>query len=263
MKIASLEKVAKEMNKVMCYGLNDKGEVEDESELIDLELSDKALAKEIAKRAKEDLAPNDKDEFSEDVWAYFAKHGLLPEGCEANSEEEDEEEDEPKPKSKKEKSKKVAKEEPEEEEEPEEPEEEAPKAKKEKSKKEKSEPKGGKEKQAKEKKATRDKGPSFEQIACDIVKSTKPNNCREALMEKFTELYHARGKTDEDFIRERVEIYYRIAAKRLGMEYEPVGKKEKTKKTAPAKSKKAGPDPDGMDEDEEEEEAPKPKKSKK
>lgn len=231
MKIASLEKVAKEMNKVMCYGLNDKGEVEDESELIDLELSDKALAKEIAKRAKEDLAPNDKDDFSKDVWAYFAKHGLLPEGCEADSEQEDEDEEEtPKPKSKKEKAKKK---------------EEKPKA-------------------AKEKKATRDKGPSFEQIACDIVKSTKPERCRAALVEKFTELYHARGKTDEDFIRERVEIYYRIAAKRLGMEYEPVGKKEKTKKAAPAKSKKAGPDPDGMDEDEdEEEEAPKPKKSKK
>lgn len=261
MKIASLEKVAKEMNKVMCYGLNDKGEVEDESELIDLELSDKALAKEIAKRAEEDLAPNDKDEFSEDVWNYFTKHGLLPEGCEANSEEEEDEDEEeaPKPKSKKEKAKKVAKEEPEEDEEPEEPEEEAPKAKKEKSKKKEEKPKA-----TKEKKATRDKGPSFEQIACDIVKSTKPNNCREALMEKFTELYHARGKTDEDFIRERVEIYYRIAAKRLGMEYEPVGKKEKTKKTAPAKSKKAGPDPDGMDGDEEEEEeAPKPKKSKK
>lgn len=244
MKIASLEKVAKELNAVMAYGQNDKGEIEDESELIDLELSEKALAKEIAKRAKEDLAPRDKDDFSADVWAYFAQNGLLPEGCEEDSDQgKDEDASEADTDSDGEDSDEA------------EGEEEAPKAKKEKVKKEKKEKKA-----EKEKKAPRPKGPSFEDIACDIVKSNKPEKCREALLEKFTELYAERGKTDEAFIAARVEIYYRIAAKRLNFEYTPLAPKQREKVKKEKVKKERKPDADGMDE---EEEAPKPKKSKK
>lgn len=253
-KIASIEKVAEELNKVMCYGLNEKGEVEDESEMIDLEMSDKALTKEIAKRAQEDLAPKDKEEFSPDVWEYFRQNDLLPEGCE-DEEEEDAEEEEEAPKAK---SKKAKKEEPEEEEEDE------PEGEEEEEEKPSKKPKAKKEKAVKEKKEPREKGPSFEEVACRIVKSHKPEDCYEALMEEFTKLYAKRGKTDKEFIKSRVEIYYRIAAKRLGVECALTPKPKGGHKAVEKVKKSQRKDADGMDAPEEEEEAPKKaKKSKK
>lgn len=189
--------VAEEMNKVMMYGMNENGELSEPDEQIDLEMTDKNLAKEIAKRAKEDLRPDDKDSFSKKVWAYFEENDLLPADEEEAPEEPEELEDD------------EADEEPEE-----------PKSKKKSSKREESEePAPKKSKRDDDKSRTpREKGPSFEDIACQIVKKTPPKEAYEALTEKFTELYEARGKSDEDFIRKRVGIYYRIASQRLSVE---------------------------------------------
>ena len=249
-----LVKAAEETNMVMAYGMDDKGKVVDPDEQIDTSLTDKALEKELESRLKEDLRMEDKEDFSADVWALFEEKGWgpfaskdeeeseeeeedaeEPEGEEAPEEDAEEEEEEaPKPKkSKKEekpakKSKKPAKEEDEEEEKPK------------KSKRDEGE---------KKPRAPRDKGPSFEQIAMDIVKSTDPKDAREALLEKFTGLYHERGKTDEDFIRMRVDIYYKIACTRLHVEMvgvpakkkvekKPSKKVEKKEEEAPKKSKR-------------------------
>lgn len=238
-----LVKAAEEMNRVMAYGMDEKGKVVEPDEQIDTTLKEKALEKELEARCKEDLRMEDKEDFSEEVWALFEEKGWGPlakaeepeeeeedaeepeegEDAEAPEEEEEDDEEEEKPakKSKKEKApKKSKKEEPEDEEE-----EEAPKPKKSK-----------RDDGTKKSRAPRDKGPSFEQIAMDIVKSTDPKDAHDALMEKFTELYHERGKTDADFIKARVNIYHKIACTRLHIEMVgvPVSKKEK----APKKSKK-------------------------
>ena len=234
-----LVKAAEEMNRVMAYGMDEKGKVVEPDEQIDPTLKEKALEKELEARCKEDLRMEDKEDFSEEVWALFEEKGWGPlakaeepeeeepegEDAEAPEEEEDDEEEEkPAKKSKKEKApKKSKKEEPEDEDEDED--EEAPKPKKSK-----------RDDGTKKSRAPRDKGPSFEQIAMDIVKSTDPKDAHDALMEKFTELYHERGKTDADFIKARVNIYHKIACTRLHIEMVgvPVSKKEK----APKKSKK-------------------------
>ena len=72
------------------------------------------------------------------------------------------------------------------------------------------------------------------------MKSTEPKDARAALLEKFTELYHERGKTDADFIRMRVDIYYKIACTRLHVEMVgvPVKKKEEKPKKASKKEEK-------------------------
>ena len=85
--------LAEEMNKVMMYGMNENGELSEPDEQIDLEMTDKNLAKEIAKRAKEDLRPDDKNSFSEKAWAYFEENDLLPADEEEAPEEAEELED--------------------------------------------------------------------------------------------------------------------------------------------------------------------------
>ena len=215
--------VAEEMNKVMMYGMDEQGKLTEPDEQIDLEMTDKNLAKEIAKRAKEDLRPDDKESFSKKAWDYFKDNDLLPEeDAEAEAEDEpaEQEEQEEAPKAKKETKK------------------ETKPAKKEKkaSKRdedvedEKPAKKVSKRSDEKPARAPREKGPSFEDIACQIVKKTPPEDCRKALMDKFTELYKERGKTDEEFITKRVEIYYRIAAGRLGVEMALPPKKAKASK---------------------------------
>lgn len=241
-----LVKAAEEMNRVMAYGMDEKGKVVDPDEQIDTTLKDKALEKELEARCKEDLRTEDKEDFSEEVWALFEEKGWGPLGDKQEPEEEEEDAEEPEGEDA---------EAPEEEEEDDEEEEKpAKKSKKEKAKKpakEEDEDKPKKSKRddgTKKPRAPREKGPSFEQIAMDIVKSTDPKQARDALLEKFTELYHARGKTDADFIRMRVDIYYKIACTRLHVEMVgvPVKKKEeKAKKPAkkeekPAKKSKRG-----------------------
>ena len=208
--------VAEEMNKVMMYGMDEQGKLTEPDEQIDLEMTDKNLAKEIAKRAKEDLRPDDKDSFSKKAWNYFKDNGLLPEeDAEAEADDQPAEQEEA-PKAKKEdkpakKEKKASK-------------------RDEYAEDEKPVKKASKRDDEKPARAPREKGPSFEDIACQIVKKTPPEDCRKALMDKFTELYKERGKTDEEFITKRVEIYYRIAAGRLGVEMALPPKKGKTSK---------------------------------
>lgn len=232
-----LVKAAEEMNRVMAYGMDEKGKVVEPDEQIDTTLKEKALEKELEARCKEDLRMEDKEDFSEEVWALFEEKGWGPlakaeepegEDAEAPEEEEDDEEEEkPAKKSKKEKAPKKSKKE-----EPEDEDEEAPKPKKSK-----------RDDGTKKSRAPRDKGPSFEQIAMDIVKSTDPKDAHDALMEKFTELYHERGKTDADFIKARVNIYHKIACTRLHIEMVgvPVSKKEKPAKKSKKEEKAEKP----------------------
>lgn len=236
-----LVKAAEEMNRVMAYGMNEKGKVVEPDEQIDTTLKEKALEKELEARCKEDLRMEDKEDFSEEVWALFEEKGWGPlakaeepeeeeedaeepegEDAEAPEEDEDDEEEAPKPakKSKKSKEEKPAK-----------------KSKKEEPEGEEAPKKSKRDDGTKKPRAPRDKGPSFEQIAMDIVKSTDPKDAREALIEKFTGLYHERGKTDENFIRMRVDIYYKIACTRLHVEMVGVPAKKSKKDEKPSKKK--------------------------
>ena len=226
-----LVKAAEEMNRVMAYGMDEKGKVVEPDEQIDTTLKDKALEKELEARCKEDLRLEDKEDFSEDVWALFEEKGWGPLAKAEEPEEEDEEEQEGEDADA-----------PEEEEDDEEEEKPAKKSKKEKApKKEEDAPKKSKRDDGSKKRSPRQTGPSFEQIAMDIVKSTDPKDAHDALMEKFTELYHERGKTDEDFIKARVNIYHKIACNRLHIEMVgvPSKKAEKPAKKASKKEDKA------------------------
>lgn len=85
-KVATLEQVANEMNEVMAYGCDENGKLVDESEQIDVELSDKALLKVIKDRAKEDLRAEDEGSFSPEVWDWFIDQNLAPKASSDNSE---------------------------------------------------------------------------------------------------------------------------------------------------------------------------------
>lgn len=267
-----LRKIAEEMNEVMAYGKDpDTGDI-DESELIDVELSPKALEAEIKKRAEEDLREDDEDSFSPDVWAWFAENGLTP--SESEPEEDEDEDEEPAPKKKaaakkpapKKASKKV---EPEEDDEDDEDEEPAPKSKKKPVKKAKEEPEDDEDeddKPAPKKKATPKKNSkkegkriSFEQIAIDIVAN---GGDYDAVLNKFTELYNERGENDEEFIAKRAKIYYNIACKAAGIDPKQTSEKSKKKpaKKAPKKVEPEEDEDEEPEEDEDEEPAPKSKK---
>ena len=243
-----LVKAANETNMVMAYGMDEKGKVVDPDEQIDVTLKEKALEKELESRLNEDLRMEDKEDFSEDVWQLFQDKGWGPFASKAEEAEEEEDEDAEEPEGE-------DAEAPEEEEEDDE-EEEAPKPAKKAAKKSKEEkpakkaakkskdedeeeaPKKSKRDDGTKKpRAPREKGPSFEQIAMDIVKSTDPKDARDALIEKFTGLYHERGKTDENFIRMRVDIYYKIACTRLHVEMVGVPAKKSKKDEKPSKKK--------------------------
>lgn len=77
MERAFIEQIATEMNEIMAYGYADDILV-DESEQIDIELSDKALLNIIKQRAKEDLRPEDVGSFSPQVWQWFVDNKLAP-----------------------------------------------------------------------------------------------------------------------------------------------------------------------------------------
>ena len=93
-KTATLEQVANEMNDVMAYGCDENGKLVDESEQIDVELSDKALLKVIKDRAKEDLRAEDEGSFSPEVWDWFIDNNLAPEPSKDSSENDPDAEDE-------------------------------------------------------------------------------------------------------------------------------------------------------------------------
>lgn len=242
---ASLEKVAKEMNDVMQYGLHDEtGEI-DEDQLIDVELDEDELLDVIKDRAAEDLRPNDEESFSEDVWQWFIDNGITPSDSDDGNiddgpeDEEDEEDEAPAPKSKKDKKpvkeekkpagkKKAAKEEPEDEDE----EDEKPKKK------------SGKKGNAPGLLAGAIKG--NEKIAMDIVEE---GGDLDDVVAEFTKIYKKAGKDDKAYISKRSQIYYNIAVKRLTEEGKIEGKfvgkvipKKKAKddddEPAPKKSKK-------------------------
>lgn len=77
-KVATLQQVAEEMNEVMAYGCNEKGELVDPAEQIDTDLSDKALMRVLKDRAKEDLRAGDEGSFSPEVWDWFVDNNLAP-----------------------------------------------------------------------------------------------------------------------------------------------------------------------------------------
>lgn len=226
--------VAEEMNKVMMYGMDESGKLVEPSEQIDMDMSDEKLAAEIAKRAIEDLRPDDKVSFSKEAWQYFAEKKLLPEGASDGDEEDEPAPVDDAPAKKEDKPEKKASKR-DEEKAPAKKEEKKPAAKKEEKKASKRED----EDDAPKKKEPKEKSPSFEDIACRIVKKTPPEECYAALMSEFTELYKKRGKDNAEFIEKRVDIYYRIAAQRLGVEMHKTSKRAKAKKEEKKASKRA------------------------
>lgn len=232
----SLVKVAEEMNKVMAYGLDSKtGEV-DESELIDVDLSDKALQAEIIKRAEEDLRAADEPDFSPEVWDWFIEQGVIPAGSEGNGDGDgdgdddhpgddvtnsgdDAGDDEPPAK---------------------------PKAK--------GKGKGKEKEKSKAKAADGDKRkgnvPSRAMVEggneAFAKRLVEKKTSWDDFLNEFTELYTKAGKNDEKYILSRAKIYWNIAHKALGImpkdgprKAEPEKKPDKAKEkdNAPAKAK--------------------------
>lgn len=237
----SLQQIAQEMNSVMQYGFDDETGETNEAEQIDLELSDKALQKEILKRAEEDLQPADEDAFSPEVWEWFINNGITPTNGEVQEVADDpdhpegfphgdagevedaeddggeaeveEEENVPAEKPAKDKGKKDVKEKP------------------------------LKKQTAPEKRVPKERGPSNEQIAIDAVKEGKTEK---DLLKIYTKIYEAKGKDDPEYISRRTVIYYNIACKQLGKpcndkvcDSEKEMKKELKKLDTPTKEKEA------------------------
>lgn len=222
----SLQQVAEEMNKVMQYGYDpDTGET-DESEQIDLELSDKALLKDIMERATSELHHDDEKEFSPEVWDWFMNNGITPtegedESVATDNAGEEEEEGEAGGEEEGEVEEKVSAKNP--------------------AKKEKVEKKGIKDKPikkqvAKEKREPKERAPSNEQVAIDAVKEGKSEK---DLLKIFTKIYEAKGKDDPDYIATRTAIYYGIACKALGKVAEKPAKEKPAKKEPVAKKEEA------------------------
>jgi len=69
--------------------------------------------------------------------------------------------------------------------------------------------------EAAKKKGPKREGPSNEQLAYDMVKAGKSEN---EIAKAFTERYHKRDQKDADFIKKRIDIYIRIAKKRIEKE---------------------------------------------
>lgn len=221
-KSISLVQIAEELNEVMQYGVDpETGEV-DTSQQIDTELEEEALYAEVIKSAKEDLAMNDEDSFSVEVWKWFLNEGVVPAGMEeeeeleedayisdaleASSEEEENEEvvEEPAPVKSKKNDKKAVKET---------KEKKAPTPVKEEKKA--AVPKAKEEKKIKKQPAIREKkerGPSNEVVAVEMYKAGKTV---EDFIKKFTQIYLERGK-DAAFGEKRGKDYYGFAVRILG-----------------------------------------------
>lgn len=199
-----LVKVAEEMNTIMAYGKDSKtGEV-DESELIDTELSDKALKAEIIKRAKEDLRPSDKQDFSEEAWDFFVENGVAPGSDDSNDDSADEGTDEADGQ-----------------------EDEAP-----------AKGNGGKKSDKAEKadKGEKKKGnvPSRAMIEggneAYAKKLVQEGTSYDDFVEAFRKLYTKAGKgKDDKYVQSRAHIYWNIAHKQLGIQ-----PKDGPKKAEPA-----------------------------
>ena len=205
-----LVKIAGEMNTVMAYGKDSKtGEV-DESELIDTDLSDKALKAEILKRAEDDLRASDEPDFSPEAWQFFIDNGIIPAGSEGNGggDEDGGDEDAPADDSG-------------------DDDEEAP-----------AKGKGGKgkpDKKADAEKGEKKKGnvPSRAMIEggneAYAKKLVKEKVSYDDFVDAFRKLYVQAGKKDEKYIQSRARIYWNIAHKQLG-----ITPKDGPKKAEPA-----------------------------
>lgn len=229
----SLIQIANELNEVMQYGVDpETGEV-DTSQQIDTELEDKALFDEIMKSASEDLAANDEDSFSPEVWKWFLDQGIAPAGMEEAEGEEGEDDPEdlgieeefvdedgdaveleevapakPAKKATAKKEIKAIKEETKP----------TPKAKEEKKA---AAPQKKEEKKIKRQPAIREKkerGPSNEMIAKEMYEAGKTV---EDFIKKFTQIYTERGK-DAAFGEQRGRDYYGFAQRALGIKPEKV-----------------------------------------
>lgn len=264
-KKVSLEQIAEEMNDVMQYGRNEAGELVNEGDLIDTELSQKALKECIVQRAKEDLRPADVESFSAEVWDWFVDNDLVEdEGASDEVEDEDtsddvtdvadasddesDEDDEPAPPKK-------------------------PAGKKTDTKPVASTPKkaqNGPSKASNGKKQADTQGKvDNAQNGQTVAKKRQPPQGAmaqggnekyavslveegldfDAFHKKFANLYKEAGKTDADYIQKRARIYWGIAHKTLNRplpdrQEVPKGKKradnpENTKAAEPAPAKKA------------------------
>lgn len=226
----SLIQIANELNEVMQYGVDpESGEV-NVSEQIDTELDDEDLFEEVMKSAREDLAANDEDSFSPEVWKWFLDQGITPAGMEevgefvdgdGNTVELVEPEQVAPAKPVKEKTPQKKEEKP------------APKAKEEKKA---AAPQKKEEKKIKKQPAIREKkerGPSNEMIAKEMYEAGKTV---EDFIKKFTQIYTERGK-DAVFGEQRGRDYYGFAQRALGIKPE----KAKIEKKAPKEEAKPAP----------------------
>ena len=203
----TLQQVAEELNDIMAYGQNEKGEVVRPKELIDVKMKEKPLLEEILKRAAADLRASDEEEFSEDAWNFFLDNGITPseddvdpvdagddEGSEGSDDSDADDTD------------------------TDEEAEEAPVKTKGKAKAE-SKPAGkGKEKAASEdgekkgiKKAMVPGG--NEAKAVELAKEGLDLN---GFIKEFTKIYNASGQKDETYIHSRAKIYFNIGYKKIG-----------------------------------------------
>lgn len=236
----SLITVAEEMNRVMAYGQDPKTGKVDESELIDTDLTDRALKAEIIKRAEEDLRATDEEDFSSEVWTWLLQNGVVPAGYEGNGDgidssddpdngnddnpddgdaengddapDADEPEPDDKPKAKKTPQKAASP---------------APKTKTQ-----------GKGKAAGKTTETGQDGESKRVPPIRTMVEGGNENYAKTLVQKkvsydefhaaFHKLYKEAGKEDEDYIKTRCRIYWNIAHKALGI----------TPTDGPAKSRK-------------------------
>lgn len=229
---AFLAQVAEEMNKVMAYGLDSKtGEV-DESELIDVDLSDKALQAEILKRAEEDLRAADEPDFSPEVWDWFIEKGVIPAGSEGNGNEADGNPDDDETNLNDDAG------------------DDEPPAKPKGKEKAKAKPKNEGKSKGKEKAADGDKrkgnAPSRAMVEggneAFAKRLVEKKTSWDDFLNEFSELYTKAGKGDEKYILSRAKIYWNIAHKALGITpKDGPHKAEPEKKPAKAKEKDATP----------------------
>lgn len=233
-KKVSLEQIAEEMNDVMQYGRNEDGELVNEGDLIDTELSSKALKECIIQRAKEDLRPADIESFSPEVWDWFVDNDLVadddagepdenePENDDDNgsddadgSDDDAGEDDEPEKSPSKPAGKNAAgKPTPNT---PEKAQNGPSKASNGKKRPDnKANPESAKNGQTAPKKRQPPQGAMAqggnEAYGVSLVEQGLDFD---AFHEKYAELYKAAGKTDKDYIRKRARIYWGIAHKKL------------------------------------------------
>lgn len=210
----SLVAIAEEMNKVMAYGQDPKTGQVDESELIDIDLSDKVLKAEIIKRAKEDLRAGDKPDFTPEAWQFFIDEGVTPAGSEDDDPDNGGSDDAPEGDDSQD--------------------DEAPA--KGKGKSDKKAEKGEKKKGNVLSRAMVEGG--NEAFAKRLVKE---KTSWDDFLAAFHDLYVKAGKKDEKYIQSRARIYWNIAHKALGLPVTDGPKKaEPEKKSAKAEKAEKG-----------------------